>query len=132
MARLLGTTPKTLRHYESLRLLPKPARSAAGYRIYDSGALARATLVIGMRRMGLDIGEICDVVAGDAGDAELRRRLARLFDEKIRDADEQLGILAGRREDLAARQRRLVLGTPGECLCRLLSMPCTCKGGRPV
>lgn len=131
MAERLGTTAKTLRHYELRELLPHPIRSAAGYRVYDAGALARATMVIGMRRLGLTIAEISAVIAGGAPDRELRRRLARILDEKIRDADEQLAIQGGRREDLAARQRRLVLGAPGECLCELLSMPCACRRGPP-
>ncbi|MDE2260942.1 MAG: MerR family DNA-binding transcriptional regulator, partial [Gammaproteobacteria bacterium] len=33
-AKSLGVTPDTLRYYEKLRLLPPPARNAAGRRIY--------------------------------------------------------------------------------------------------
>jgi DNA-binding transcriptional MerR regulator len=33
MAALLGTTTKTLRHYESLHLLAPPTRTATGYRV---------------------------------------------------------------------------------------------------
>lgn len=126
MAALLGTTAKTLRHYESLRLLAPPVRTASGYRLYDADALARAGLVIGLRRLGLSIPEVATVLAGGRSGGELRRRLAEVLDQKIREADEQLAILGGRREDFAARQRRLVLDPPEECLCGLLSMPCTC------
>lgn len=126
IAALLGTTAKTLRHYESLDLLARPVRTAAGYRIYDAAALARATIVIGMRRLGLSIAEISTVVAGDLSNRELRRRLAEALDGKIREADEQLAVMGGRREELAARQRRLVLDPPENCLCDLLSMSCTC------
>lgn len=129
MAERLGTTAKTLRHYESRHLLPPPVRSPAGYRVYDAGAFARATIVIGMRRLGLSIAEIATVIAAGAQERELRQRLAQILDEKIRDADEQLAIQGGRREELAARQRRLVLGSSGECLCDLLSMPCACQPG---
>lgn len=131
MARLLETTAKTLRHYESRRLLPPPVRSAAGYRIYDGEALARATVVIGMRRLGLSIAEISAVVGGGGRGGDVRQSLARILDEKIRDADEELAVMGGRREELAARQRRLVLAPPDECLCDLLSMPCTCKPRPP-
>ena len=126
IAALLGTTAKTLRHYESLGLVARPVRTAAGYRIYDSAALGRATIVIGMRRMGLSIAEISTVVAGGMSNREVRRRLAEALDGKVREADEQLAVMSGRREEFAARQRRLVLDPPEECLCDLLSMPCTC------
>ena len=131
MAALLGTTTKTLRHYESLKLLAPPTRTAGGYRLYDAAALARASLVIGLRRLGLGIPEVASVLRGSPPPAELRHRLAEALDEKIRDADEWLGVLQGRREDLAARQRRLVLGSPDECLCSLVSMPCTCGRSGP-
>lgn len=126
IAVLLGTTAKTLRHYESLRLLAAPGRTASGYRLYNADALTRAGLVIGLRRLGLSIAEVARVLDGAPSRGEIRRRLAEVLDEKIRDADEQLGIVQGRREDLAARQRRAVLEPPGDCLCGLLSMPCTC------
>ena len=127
IAKLLGTTTKTLRHYESLNLLAPHTRTPTGYRLYDQTALARATLAIGLRRLGLSIPEVATVLSGDPAQAELRRRLAEVLDEKIRDADESLSVLQGRREDLAARQRRLMLGPPGECLCSLVSMTCTCR-----
>ena len=131
MAALLGTTTKTLRHYESLNLLSPHTRTAAGYRLYDASALAHASLAIGLRRLGLSIPEVASVLGGNPSQAELRRRLAEALDEKIRDADELLGVLQGRREDLAARQRRLMLGATDECLCSLVSMPCKC-GRRPL
>lgn len=126
MAALLGTTTKTLRHYESLGLLAPHTRTASGYRLYDTEALSRAGLAIGLRRLGLSIPEVAMVLRGNPAQTELRGRLAEVLDEKIRDADEMLGVLQGRREDLAARQRRLMLGASDECLCSLVSMPCTC------
>lgn len=130
MAELLGTTPKTLRHHESLGLLARPARSAAGYRMYDLGALARATIVIGMRRIGLSTAEIAKLIGDGVSERDLRRRLAEVLDEKIRNADEQIAVLQGRREDLSTRQRRLVLGEPRDCVCNLLSMRCVCAPAR--
>ena len=126
MAAALGTTPKTLRHYESVGLLGKPVRSVSGYRLYDDTALRRATIVIGLRRLGLNIDEVRAVTGPGNPDAGVRHRLAEILDEKIRNADEELAVLQGRREDLAVRQTRLVVGTADECLCTLLSMPCHC------
>jgi len=123
IAEHLDTTPKTLRHYESLGLLAPPLRTAASYRLYDGAALARATLVLGLRRLGLPIAEIASALEGDPNEPELRRRLAALMEERIREADEQIGVLQGRREDLAARQRRLYEDGERACMCRLLSMP---------
>lgn len=130
MAALLGTTAKTLRYYESLRLLRPSMRSLGGYRLYDAAALERATLAIGLRRLGIGIPDVAAVLNGEPSQPVVRRRLVEVLDRKIRDTDEALGVLQGRREDLAARQHRLMLGLAGECLCSLVSMPCTCGRGR--
>lgn len=130
IAALLGTTTKTLRHYESLNLLAPPTRTAGGYRLYDPKALTRASLAIGMRRLGLSIPEV-ERVLGSPTQAAMRKRLAQMLDEKIREAEELLSVVQGRREDLAARQRRLMLEAE-ECMCSLVSMPCTCGRADPA
>lgn len=131
LAERLATTTKTLRHYEQLGLLAPPSRTAAAYRVYDAAALARATLVLGLRRLGLPIAAVAQALQGDPPEGELRHRVAALMETQIREADEQIGVLQGQREDMAARQRRLFEEGPGaSCLCRLLSMPCGC--GRVV
>jgi DNA-binding transcriptional MerR regulator len=60
----LGLSADTLRYYERLGLLPPPARTAAGYRLYDEDAAERLRFICGARRMGLrlaDIKELLDV-----------------------------------------------------------------------
>lgn len=132
IAAWLDTTPKTLRHYEAAGLLAPPMRTAAAYRVYDNAALARATLVLGLRRLGFSIADTADVLSGNPAEPELRHRLAALMERRIQEADEQIGVLQGRREDMAARQRQLFDTAAGasphgaRCLCRLLSMPCGC------
>ncbi|MEO5770880.1 MAG: MerR family DNA-binding transcriptional regulator, partial [Burkholderiaceae bacterium] len=55
LARLLGTTTKTLRFYEQIGLLGPTHRSESSYRLYDSAAVATARLVIGLRHLELTI-----------------------------------------------------------------------------
>ena len=45
IGRRTGLTRKALRHYEELGLVEPAARTAAGYRLYDSEALRRIELV---------------------------------------------------------------------------------------
>jgi DNA-binding transcriptional MerR regulator len=59
-----GLSPDTVRYYERVGLLPEPARSAAGYRLYDPAAVDRLRLIKGAQRAGLrlrDIGELLQV-----------------------------------------------------------------------
>src|SRR5437899_6110658 len=54
LARRAGVSPDTLRHYERRGLLPRPQRSAAGYRLYSPEALARVRLIRGALRANKD------------------------------------------------------------------------------
>ncbi|MBI3155575.1 MAG: Cu(I)-responsive transcriptional regulator [Burkholderiales bacterium] len=53
-----GVTPKMIRHYESLGLLPRVARSGSGYRIYDDRALHTLRFIRRAREMGFGLDEI--------------------------------------------------------------------------
>lgn len=95
LAALVGVSPRTVRHYHHLDLLPEPVRLANGYREYglrDAVVLAR---VRRLAELGLSLDEIRDVLADDRG-KELREVLLEL------DAD-----LARQQEAIGARRDRL-------------------------
>jgi DNA-binding transcriptional MerR regulator len=84
-----GLSPDTVRYYERVGLLPQPARSAAGYRLYDQTAIGRLQLIKSAQRAGLrlrEIGELLQVAdhgqcpCGHTEDL-LRRRLAEVRGE---------------------------------------------------
>jgi len=129
LANTLGTTTKTLRHYERMGILSPPQRTVNGYRIYDEDDLLRARQVVNLRRIGLAIEEIRDLLEEAPGGPTRRQRLLGLLDEKLRDTDEMLGVLQGQRDDMASRYIAL-LDTPsthvGTCICNALLMPCSC------
>jgi DNA-binding transcriptional MerR regulator len=131
LAATLQTTAKTIRLYERLGLLARPVRTSSGYRLYDREAIGQARLVLGLRRIGLSIDEVSRLLRPGARSA-LRRRVASLIDEKLQEMDLALGVMQGRREDLAARQMALMTGAQrerGECLCDVLSIECYCGWG---
>lgn len=129
LAKRLGTTTKTLRFYEQIGLLSAAERTAAGYRLYHESAVARARLVLGLRRLGLTVEEVHALLRGDHGGLTLRQRLLALMDEKLREIELNLNVLQGRRDDLAARHEALLSvprGRPGGCICDALLTPCNC------
>lgn len=85
-------SPDTVRYYERAGLLPPPARTPAGYRAYDAGALDRLRFIQGAQRLGLRLRDIADLLAiRDTGicpcepaEQLLRRRLAELDAEMAR------------------------------------------------
>src|SRR5437588_13043371 len=74
LARRAGVSPDTLRHYERRGLLPRPQKSAAGYRLYSPQALARIRLIRGALSIGVTLKELGTILADhDRGGAPCRR-----------------------------------------------------------
>lgn len=57
VAELTGVTVRTLHHYDRLGLV-SPARTSAGYRLYDPADVARLQEVVAYRRLGFGLNEI--------------------------------------------------------------------------
>jgi DNA-binding transcriptional MerR regulator len=94
-ARRLGVSTKALRLYER-RGLVAPARTAAGWRVYGPGEMARLAEIAALRALGLSLAEVARVLAGDvqglepalaAHQAALEARIRQLGGvvEKVRD-----------------------------------------------
>lgn len=63
IAKLAGTTSRTLRHYDDIGLLPPSRAGSNGYRHYDEATLVRLQRILLLRELGLglpQIGEILD------------------------------------------------------------------------
>jgi len=115
LAARAGMTPKALRHYERIGVLPEPARTEAGYRDYGEDVLGRLEFVRAAQAVGLTLGEIRGVVAfRDRGEAPC----GHVLDIIERRADEiasriaQLESLRAELRALAERGRGL---DPADC-----------------
>ncbi|MFI2211054.1 MerR family transcriptional regulator [Streptomyces sp. NPDC020141] len=90
----VGTSPRSLRHYEERGLL-SPARDARGYREYDEAALVRARNVRQLLDAGLTVDDVLqygaagcldrplDADARCAGELDTARRRLESLDERI-------------------------------------------------
>ncbi|MCX5201565.1 MerR family transcriptional regulator [Streptomyces sp. NBC_00237] len=103
IAALVGVTPRAVRHYHHVGLLPEPVRRANGYREYgmrDAVVLAR---IRRLTELGLGLDEVRDVVRDDAGRelvevlGELDEDLARQ-EEQLRRRRERIGVLLAQAE----------------------------------
>lgn len=85
VARLAGTTSRTLRHYHDIGLLPPSRVGSNGYRYYDQERLLRLQRILLLRELGLRLTSIAEVLAGEPDDVTaLRSHLAWLRQEKSR------------------------------------------------
>lgn len=62
IARLAGTTSRTLRHYAAIGLLAPTSVGANGYRYYDQDALVRLQRILLLRQLGLGLPQIAEVL----------------------------------------------------------------------
>lgn len=65
----LGVSAKALRLYEQRGLIA-PIRTAAGWRAYGPGEMARATEIVALRALGLSLAQVAGVLKGDAQSLE--------------------------------------------------------------
>jgi len=74
LARLAGLSSDTLRHYERLGLLPKPPRTAGGYRDYPGHTLDRVRLIRRALSVGFSLPELTTILKiRDQGGAPCHR-----------------------------------------------------------
>jgi len=100
LARRAGVSPDTLRHYERRGLLPRPERSAAGYRLYSPEALARVRLIRGALSIGFTVKELGAILAERDGGGAPCRRVRALAADKLAAVELQLGTLRLWRREL--------------------------------
>lgn len=92
LAKRTGVNSETIRYYEKIGLMPNPARTSGGYRVYDQAHLKRLSFVRRSRELGFTLQEIRELLelvdGGDYTCAEVRdRTIVHLGDvaNKIRD-----------------------------------------------
>ncbi|QMU97029.1 MerR family transcriptional regulator [Microbacterium esteraromaticum] len=67
IARLAGTTSRTLRHYDDIGLLAPSRIAHNGYRHYDQAALVRLQRILLLRELGLGLPQIAEVLNPSVG-----------------------------------------------------------------
>ena len=114
VARRSGFPATTLRYYEQVGLL-EPARTAAGYRMYDEDeTLDRLAFIDRARRMGFALGDIAELVGlWSGGECEpVQHRLRALLAARSSAVDDQLGELQAFASQLRAIRSRLEQAAP--------------------
>jgi DNA-binding transcriptional MerR regulator len=98
-----GLSPRTVRYWEELGLLPGVRRRAGGRRVYGRDELERLRFILRLKNMGLSLEEIRDLNAVHGIEGSTRamlRRLDELLDRHLDEVDTRLGELMGLRDDI--------------------------------
>lgn len=106
LAERVEVNAKTIRYYEEIGLLPRPARSPAGYRLYRAADAERLRFIKGVRRLGFSLGEIGEVLAlRDRGEQPCNY-VTGLLERRAHAVDRQVAELKQLKRELAELRRR--------------------------
>ena len=106
VAELAGVTAPTVRYYESIGLLKKPARSEAGYRRYSEATVRDLAFIRKARALGFSLDEIAEIIQLTRAGKRPCTRVMVLAKQRLADVDDQMRKLAAFRGQLAAELRR--------------------------
>ena len=115
LARATGTKSETIRYYERIGHLPKPARTAANYRSYCQPELARLSFIRRARSLGFSIeqvGTLLDLADSRDRSCDTVDSLARLH---LRTIEEKIADLTALRREVADLLSQCSRGTIAEC-----------------
>jgi MerR family transcriptional regulator, repressor of the yfmOP operon len=119
VAELTGTTPRTIRYYEEIGLLPEAGEREQGkHRSYTRADVERVREIVRLRDLlGLSLDQLSKLLEAETARAEIRREYRqtedpeirrRLLGESLGHIATQLELVRGRRRELEQLERELV------------------------
>jgi DNA-binding transcriptional MerR regulator len=122
VAKLAGTTPRTIRYYEEIGLLPRsPERERGSHRTYAEADVERLAQLLRLKDLlGVSLEELKDLVHAESARADLRREWESGVEDPVRRRqilEESLGHL-GRQLELVRRRRDEIVALEAELLVR--------------
>ncbi len=120
VARLAGTTPRTIRYYEEIGLLPAASgRQPGAHRTYAEADVERLTELLRLKDLlGLSLEELKELVEAEGARAALRRewrggvedpvRRRQILEQSLGHIARQLELVRRRRDEIAKLEAELV------------------------
>jgi DNA-binding transcriptional MerR regulator len=100
LAELTGISPDTLRHYERMKLLAVPRRSAGNYRLYPPEAVQRVRLIRHALAVGFSLPELAKILKVRDKVGAPCRQVQQLLEEKLDTMNKQISDLTAMRDHL--------------------------------
>jgi MerR family copper efflux transcriptional regulator len=105
-AKRAGVNAKAIRYYESIGLLPEPARTESGYRVYSQDDVERLRMIGRARRLGFGIEDVKRLLTIYSESREERSGVKTMVMQHVSEIDEKIAELNAIRAtllDLAQR-----------------------------
>jgi DNA-binding transcriptional MerR regulator len=118
VAERVGTTPRTIRYYEEIGLLPGGRRPKGSHRFYDDADVERLLELKRLRDLlNLSLDELKQLVEAEEARAAIRRRFhatesdverVSLLDQALPYVDQQIALVRARLAELKRLETELV------------------------
>ena len=120
LAKLSGTTTKTIRYYERIGLIQPAKRGDNSYRYYRDSQVQQLRFIRRTQALGLTLAEIGELMelAREVRCNELRAALDNLFAHKIREYELKIAALKTLRRGLQPEEHA--------CACQAFVPDCDC------
>lgn len=115
LGRATGTRVETIRYYERIGLLPRPARTAGNYRAYGEAELGRLSFIRRARDLGFSLDQVRALLRLSDDRNQDCASVDRIASEHLREVDRKLADLSALRRELKAAIDSCDGGTVAEC-----------------
>ncbi|MFW6067342.1 MAG: MerR family transcriptional regulator [Myxococcota bacterium] len=105
MARLTGSTLRTVRFYEQEGLLEPASRNGGGHRFFRRDQLHKLQFILDLREAGLslhDIRALLELKRGSPSAEEASRRMSGVLEEQLAQMQRKITLLRKLRDELAS------------------------------
>jgi DNA-binding transcriptional MerR regulator len=102
LASAAGVTTDAVRYYERLKILPRPSRTDAGYRLYSQEDIERVRFIKQSQSLGLSLVEIKELLPGRGAGLSECRRVRDLLSTKLAELDAKISDMREFRKTLAS------------------------------
>ena len=109
VAERAGVTPRTIRYYESIGLLPPGEREGTGHHHYTGATLDRLRKIDQLKKLGLSLDEIQGVINlyfSDVSGIQGKRKVIDILRRRLADADAKIAALQAFRAETQANIAR--------------------------
>ena len=100
LAKQTGVPAKTIRYYESIKLLPRPKRAANNYRQYAPAEAERLRFIASARSLGFSLDDVAEILAARDNGLAPCQRVLDAVDRRLTDVDRRIADLLTLRDSL--------------------------------
>jgi len=105
VAERAGVTPRTIRYYEGIGLIPPGEREGHGQHYYIEETLARLRKIDQLKKLGLNLDEVREVIDlyfTDPSGIQPKQKVLAILRRHLAEADRKIGALQQFRADVQA------------------------------